>query len=98
MIGLREDQQIRDRLVNFLNNTTAQCGSGLARECGGSVETSVTDIPLSRASPLPQGGDGACQAGGWVCSIEGRWLISAYQAASWGVSARHCMSGWRKSR
>ncbi|RQO57871.1 hypothetical protein DBR46_10595 [Pseudomonas sp. KBW05] len=29
------------------------CGSGLARECGGSVRTSFTDTPLSRASPLP---------------------------------------------
>ncbi len=98
MIGLREDQQIRDRLVNFLNNATAQCGSGLARESGMSVRDVSTEPAHSRASPLPQGSDGACQAGGWVCSIEGRWLISAYQAASWGVSARHCMSGWRKSR
>ncbi|RQO54496.1 hypothetical protein DBR46_14415 [Pseudomonas sp. KBW05] len=31
------------------------CGSGLARECGVSVNTSVTDPPHSRASPLPQG-------------------------------------------
>ncbi|RFP97541.1 hypothetical protein DA482_27945 [Pseudomonas fluorescens] len=30
-----------------------QCGSGLARECGVSVSTSVTDTPHSRASPLP---------------------------------------------
>ncbi|AYF50728.1 hypothetical protein DXV65_25260 [Pseudomonas fluorescens] len=31
-----------------------QCGSGLARESGGSVSPSLTDPPLSRASPLPQ--------------------------------------------
>ncbi|TNB91354.1 hypothetical protein FHG55_26405 [Pseudomonas jessenii] len=33
-----------------------QCGSGLARECGVSVEISLIDTPHSRASPLPQGG------------------------------------------
>ncbi|PKH78999.1 hypothetical protein CXF97_17995 [Pseudomonas sp. Choline-02u-1] len=32
-----------------------QCGSGLARECGGSDEEMLADTPLSRASPLPQG-------------------------------------------
>ncbi|VVO07990.1 hypothetical protein PS834_03202 [Pseudomonas fluorescens] len=31
------------------------CGSGLARECGGSVMDILTDTPHSRASPLPQG-------------------------------------------
>jgi hypothetical protein len=30
-----------------------QCGSGLARESGISVIASLTDTPLSRASPLP---------------------------------------------
>ena len=30
------------------------CGSGLARECGGSVTHELTDTPYSRASPLPQ--------------------------------------------
>ncbi|MCS3836554.1 urea carboxylase [Pseudomonas sp. JAI111] len=30
------------------------CGSGLAREEAGPVNTDVSDIPLSRASPLPQ--------------------------------------------
>ena len=53
MIGLREDQQVRDGMINFLNNTIIQCGSGgatirLAREGGGSVGTTVTDTPLSR--------------------------------------------------
>ncbi|RBC02142.1 hypothetical protein C3E97_011120 [Pseudomonas sp. MWU12-2115] len=32
-----------------------QCGSGLARESGRSVTLLLTDTPLSRASPLPQG-------------------------------------------
>src|SRR5450830_1186155 len=31
----------------------SKCGSGLARECGGSASTSLTDTPHSRASPLP---------------------------------------------
>ncbi|AUG05708.1 hypothetical protein CXQ82_03595 [Pseudomonas sp. S09G 359] len=30
-----------------------KCGSGLAREGGGSFSTCLADIPLSRASPLP---------------------------------------------
>ncbi|RQO54167.1 hypothetical protein DBR46_16315 [Pseudomonas sp. KBW05] len=34
-------------------STQVKCGSGLARECGVSVESSVTDTPHSRASPLP---------------------------------------------
>ena len=58
MIGLREDQQMKARLVNFLNHATGQCGSGLARESGVSVNESVTDRPHSRASPLPQGNVG----------------------------------------
>ncbi|QHD04794.1 hypothetical protein PspR76_03115 [Pseudomonas sp. R76] len=32
-----------------------QCGSGLARESGRSVNDVLNDPPLSRASPLPQG-------------------------------------------
>ncbi|QHG21735.1 hypothetical protein GDV60_02250 [Pseudomonas sp. DTU12.1] len=35
-------------------NTIRPCGSGLARESGVPVYKSVTDTPLSRASPLPQ--------------------------------------------
>ena len=31
----------------------AKCGSGLAREGGGPVDTGVTDRPLSQASQLP---------------------------------------------
>ncbi len=58
MIGLREDQQMKARMVAFLNHATALCGSGLARECGGSVMHVSTDTPLSRASPLPQGDEG----------------------------------------
>jgi hypothetical protein len=34
---------------------TGFCGSELAREGGGTSSIDVTDIPLSRASPLPQG-------------------------------------------
>ncbi|TSD80379.1 hypothetical protein FFI16_029390 [Pseudomonas sp. KBS0710] len=36
-----------------LTSPTIQCGSGLARECGVSFSTSVSDTPPSRASPLP---------------------------------------------
>ena len=32
MIGLREDQQMKVRMVNFLNHTAAHCRSELARE------------------------------------------------------------------
>jgi len=72
MIGLREDQQMKVSLVNFLNHTAAQCGRGLAPPTLGLCEH---------------------QAGGWVCCIEGRWLISAYQSASLGLFVRHCRSG-----
>ncbi|KAA8700261.1 hypothetical protein FIV38_21170 [Pseudomonas proteolytica] len=34
--------------------TRSNCGSGLAREGGVSVNISITDPPPSRASPLPQ--------------------------------------------
>ncbi|MRU50664.1 hypothetical protein FIV37_10160 [Pseudomonas gessardii] len=34
---------------------TGPCGSGLARDCGISVNLSVADLPSSRASPLPHG-------------------------------------------
>ena len=37
----------------------SKCGSGLARECGGSVPNELTDTLHSRASPLPQGICGA---------------------------------------
>ncbi|HCT08665.1 MAG TPA: hypothetical protein DIW86_25160 [Pseudomonas sp.] len=55
MIGLREDQQMKARMVDYLNHATALCGSGLARESGVPVNASVTEKPHSRASPLPQG-------------------------------------------
>ncbi|AQT94713.1 hypothetical protein B1R45_16055 [Pseudomonas azotoformans] len=35
--------------------TQIQCGSGLARESGVPGKNVLTDTPLSRASPLPQG-------------------------------------------
>ncbi len=53
MIGLREDQQLKVRMVDFLNNATAPCGSGLARDNGGSETDVLNDTPQSRASPLP---------------------------------------------
>ncbi len=58
MIGLREDQQVGAQLAasiaTFLNATTFHCGSGLAREGGGSGTEVLDDTPQSRASPLPQ--------------------------------------------
>ncbi len=53
MIGLREDQQMKALIIDYLNHAIVHCGSGLAREGGGSVDESVTDRPHSRASPLP---------------------------------------------
>ena len=32
MIGLREDQQMKARIVDYLNHATTLCRSGLARE------------------------------------------------------------------
>ncbi|MGU9825425.1 hypothetical protein ACU689_30065, partial [Pseudomonas sp. LF090] len=32
----------------------SKCGSGLAREYAGSATDTLTDTPISRASPLPQ--------------------------------------------
>ncbi|HCT06086.1 MAG TPA: hypothetical protein DIW86_12045 [Pseudomonas sp.] len=47
---------IRPQFVNASSDLTqTKCGSGLARECGVSVNKSVTVTPHSRASPLPQG-------------------------------------------
>ncbi|RBC04426.1 hypothetical protein C3E97_003195 [Pseudomonas sp. MWU12-2115] len=42
-------RQLLQGFVHDANN----CGSGLARECGVPVDISVSDTPLSRASPLP---------------------------------------------
>ena len=58
MIGLREDQQMKARMVNFLNDVAGHCGRGLAPSGGGSVIDVSTDSPLSGASrivapPLP---------------------------------------------
>lgn len=59
MIGLREDQQagaqLALRIATFLNTTTVPCGSGQARDRGGSEADVLNDTPQSRASPLPQG-------------------------------------------
>lgn len=54
MIGLREDQQMRARIVDYLNHATGLCGSWLACDGGVSGCASLTDKPLSRASPLLQ--------------------------------------------
>ncbi|MEA3170517.1 MAG: hypothetical protein QOI97_3465 [Pseudomonas sp.] len=35
------------------DSTRAKCGSGLARECSGSINTSLPEPPHSRASPAP---------------------------------------------
>ena len=53
MIGLREDQQMKARMVNFLNDVAGQFGRGLAPDGGGSAIEISTDSPLSGASPLP---------------------------------------------
>ncbi|PTC25198.1 hypothetical protein C9382_24965 [Pseudomonas aylmerensis] len=42
------------RPTKFFPACANPCGSGLARECGGSVKSPVADTPPSRASPLPQ--------------------------------------------
>ncbi|RBC02811.1 hypothetical protein C3E97_008640 [Pseudomonas sp. MWU12-2115] len=51
--------QIRQQGL-WVNNTETccppiQCGSGLARESGGSFNFDAAETTLSRASPLPQG-------------------------------------------
>ncbi|MGY2683504.1 hypothetical protein ACVWVZ_002838 [Pseudomonas tolaasii] len=63
MIGLREDRQMRARMVDYLNFATALCGSGLARDSGVSFNISVSDPLLSRASPLPHGVEAEVKAG-----------------------------------
>ncbi len=55
MIGLREDQQMKARLINCLNNTIAQCGRWLACDGGVSETDVLDDTPKSRASTLPPG-------------------------------------------
>ena len=54
MIGLREDQQLKNRMVNFLNHAAFQCGRGLAPDSDGSETDVPNDTPQSGASPLPQ--------------------------------------------
>ena len=53
MIGLREDQQMKARIVDYLNNATALCGSWLACDSDWSVKDAATDTPSSQASLLP---------------------------------------------
>ncbi len=54
MIGLREDQQMKARMIDYLNHATGLCGSWLACDGGLSVCTCLADPPLSQASQLPQ--------------------------------------------
>ena len=80
MIGLREDQQVRTQLVARINLLfPVVVSSGLPVMCG-----------LATTGPLTAR---FRQTGGWVSSIEGRWLTSAYQSASLGFAVRHCRSG-----
>ena len=60
-----------------------RCGRGLARDGGGSVNSSVTDIPLSQASQLPH----------WPCIAR---RISARPRSLWeqACSRRRRVSHW----
>ncbi|KAA8738949.1 hypothetical protein FE275_18440 [Pseudomonas koreensis] len=51
----RQVANVCTRRTSFPDTPISPCGSGLAREGVGSGDTSFTDTPLSRASPLPQG-------------------------------------------
>jgi hypothetical protein len=53
MIGLREDQQMKARIIDYLNYATGLCGRGLAPDSGTSVTDPVPDRLQSGASPLP---------------------------------------------
>ena len=55
MIGLREDQQMKVRMVNFLNYTAVQCGRGLAPDSGGSETDVPNDTPQWGPPPLQIG-------------------------------------------
>ncbi|MBJ2348019.1 non-ribosomal peptide synthase/polyketide synthase [Pseudomonas alvandae] len=48
-------EPLKQSLVDALYPTPLTCGSGLARESGGSVNDGLTEGTPSRASPLPQG-------------------------------------------
>jgi hypothetical protein len=54
MIGLREDQQMKARMIDYLNHAAAHCGSWLACDSGGPDKQLKTDTPPSQASQLPQ--------------------------------------------
>ena len=55
MIGLREDQQMKARIIDYLNNATAPCRRWLASDDGGPANEPQTDTALSLASQLLQG-------------------------------------------
>ncbi|QBZ87699.1 hypothetical protein EPZ47_02895 [Pseudomonas viciae] len=51
MSRFRKGSGLLSTILHYKENP---CGSELAREGGGSVPHQVTDVPLSRASSLPQ--------------------------------------------
>ena len=58
MIALREDQQMKARMIDYLNHATGLCGSwlvGSPHRCdsGGSAKQVQIDTPPSQASQLP---------------------------------------------
>ena len=53
MIGLREDQQMKARIIDYLNYATGECGRGLAPDSSGPDKQMQADTPPSGASPLP---------------------------------------------
>ena len=70
------DQGWRDQTRSPLDKCNSNCGSGLAREFGGSGSTSGTEPALSRASPLPHWLWGACE-------IEWRSMMAGRTAGHW---------------
>ena len=45
MIGLREDQQMKARIIDYLNNATASCMSWLASDDDGEFNTAIAGKP-----------------------------------------------------
>ncbi|PYC11589.1 hypothetical protein DMX02_30255 [Pseudomonas jessenii] len=75
---------MRKRCGWIANNprTWKTCGSELAREAGVPANTSVADIPLSRASSLPQGFADRSKIGGLAQSKVGASLLAKRQCQS----------------
>ncbi len=67
--------------------TRSTCGSGLARESGRPVIHELTDLPPSRASPLPQ--LDLCASGrGLSCVLDQRWELACSRWHQPGVPDR----------